>query len=80
MESKSIKAEALKNIDSANISILVDLALVLMSKMLTFRMMAFDTQTLPEEILTGYTQTFFNDDLNSKDESAAKQDERTILK
>ena len=51
-----------------------------MSKMLTFRMMAFDTQTLPEEILTGYTQTFFNDDLNSKDESAAKQDEKTILK
>lgn len=51
-----------------------------MSKMLTFRMMAFDTQTLPEEILTGYTQTFFNDDLNSKDESAARQDEKTILK
>lgn len=48
--------------------------------MLTFRMMAFDTQTLPEEILTGYTQTFFNDDLNSKDESAAKQDEKTILR
>lgn len=47
-----------------------------MSKMLTFRMMAFDTQTLPAELLTGCTQTFFIDDLNSKDESAAKQDEK----
>lgn len=43
-------------------------------------MMAFDTQTLPAETLAGYTQTFFNDDLNSKDESAANQDEKTILK
>lgn len=48
--------------------------------MLTFKMMAFDTQTLPAETLAGYTQTFFNDDLNSKDESAAKQKEKAILR
>ncbi len=51
-----------------------------MSRMLTFRMIAFDAQTLPAGIYKGYTRTFFNDDLNVEDESAAKRDEKAILK
>ena len=48
--------------------------------MLTFRMIAFDAQTIPVGIQKGYTCSFFNDDLNFEDESAAKQDEKAILK
>lgn len=51
-----------------------------MSKMLTFRMIAFDAQTIPVGIQKGDTCSFFNDDLNFEDESAAKQDEKAILK
>lgn len=43
-------------------------------------MIAFDAQTIPVGIQKGDTCSFFNDDLNFKDESAAKQDEKAILK